>query len=94
MRELVWHNSFRRAFRRRTRDDRGLRERIFDALDQLAVEPFHPQLKTHKLKGQLEGLWACWVDYDCRIIFLFEPDPEGGEDAVVLVDLGYHDEVY
>ena len=58
------------------------------------ADPFQPTLKTHKLKGRLDGLWACTVEYDCRIIFLFAPDPQGGEDAIVLVDLGSHDEVY
>lgn len=94
MRKLFWGESFRRAFKRRTRNDRSLQSRIFDTLDRLTTDPFHPQLRTHKLKGQLEGLWACWVEYDCRIIFLFLPDPEGGEDAIVLVDLGSHEEVY
>lgn len=94
MRKLIWDSSFRRAFRAKTRNDRALQAQIFAALEQLALEPFHPQLRTHKLKGELDGVWACWVEYDCRILFLFEPDPEGTEDAVVLVDLGSHDEVY
>jgi mRNA interferase YafQ len=94
MRKLVWDSSFRRAFRKHTRNVRSLQEQIFDTLEQLAENPFHPRLKTHKLKGDLEGLWACWVEYDCRIIFMIEPDREGMEDAIVLVDLGSHDEVY
>jgi mRNA-degrading endonuclease YafQ of YafQ-DinJ toxin-antitoxin module len=49
---------------------------------------------VHKLRGALEGLWAAWVEYDCRIVFFFEPDPEGPEDMIVLVDLGSHDDVY
>ena len=94
MRKLVWDNSFRRAFRKRTRHNPKLKMQIFQALEQLALDPFHPSLKTHKLKGSLEGLWACWVEYDCRIIFLFERDPEGGEDVILLVDIGSHDEAY
>jgi addiction module RelE/StbE family toxin len=94
MRKLVWDSSFRRAFKKRVRNDRALQARTFEALALLAEEPFHPSLRTHKLKGALEGLWACWVEYDCRIIFLFAPDPEGGEDVIVLVDIGSHDEVY
>ena len=94
MRKLIWDNSFRRAFKRRTRNNHVLRERIFDVLERLVEEPFHPSLKTHKLKGTLEGLWACWVEYDCRIIFFFVPDTDGNEDAIVLVDIGSHDEVY
>lgn len=93
MRKLVWDGSFRRAFKGQTRNDPKLQEQILDALDQLVIDPFHPRLKTHKLKGRLDGLWACWVAYDCRIIFLFETEP-GGEDVIVLVDLGSHDEVY
>ena len=94
MRRLSWHNSIRRAFRRRTRKNPGLQDDILEVIAKLARNPFEPSLKTHKLKGQLEGLWACWVEYDCRIIFLFEPDPKGSEDMIVLVDVGTHDEVY
>ena len=94
MRRLVWHTSFRRAFEWRTRRDPLLQERILDVLTALTENPFEPGLRTHKLRGQLEGLWACWVEYDCRIVFAFEPDPSGGDDLIVLVDIGSHDEVY
>jgi len=63
-------------------------------LDLLALDVFDPQLKTHKLHDQLESLWACSVEYDCRIVFTFEPDPESIEDMIVLIDIGSHDEVY
>ena len=94
MRKLAWHTSFRRAFRRRTRNDAALQDRVFQILARLAQDPFHPTLKTHKLSGQLEGLWACWVEYDCRIVFAFAAEPDTGEEMIVLVDLGTHDEVY
>ena len=94
MRRLAWDTSFRRAFKRRTRNNPSLRDRIFQVLDRLAEDPFHPTLKTHKLSGQLKGLWACWVEYDCRIVFAFEPDPDTGAEMIVLIDLGTHDEVY
>ncbi|MGA9352026.1 MAG: type II toxin-antitoxin system mRNA interferase toxin, RelE/StbE family [Anaerolineae bacterium] len=94
MRRLVWDTSFRRAFKRVTRRNPLLQERILDVLEALAENPFDPGLKTHKLRGQLEGLWACWVEYDCWIVFAFEPDPTGGDDLIVLIDIGFHDEVY
>jgi len=34
------------------------------------------------------------VDYDSRILFMFLPDPETGEEAVLLVSMGTHKEVY
>ena len=58
MRRLVWDASFRRAFKRTTRRPPLLQERILDILAILAENPFEPELKTHKLHGQLEGLWA------------------------------------
>lgn len=94
MRKLSWNASFRRAFKRHTRNNPALRDRIFQVLDTLAEDPFHPILKTHKLSGELKGLWACWVEYDCRIVFAFEPDPNAGQEMIVLIDLGTHDEVY
>lgn len=94
MRKLTWDTSFRRAFKRRTRNNLPLRDRIFQVLEQLAKNPFHPKLKTHKLSGQLSGLCSCWVEYDCRIVFAFEPDRDNGEEMIVLIDLGRHDEVY
>ena len=40
------------------------------------------------------GLWACYVEYDCRIVFTFEKDPDTEKKLIVLVDIGSHDEVY
>ena len=94
MRKLSWDTSFRRAFRRHTRNNPALANRVSQILKELAEDPFYPPLKTHKLSGQLKGLWACWVEYDCRIVFTFEPDPNTGEELIVLIDLGTHDEVY
>ncbi len=34
-------------------------------------DPFSPKLKTHKLIGRLEGLWAFSINYSDRIIFEF-----------------------
>ena len=94
MSSLVWDSSFRRAFKRVVRKNPQLQERIFEILELLVVDPFTPALKAHKLRGQLEGLWACWVEYDCRIIYTFEQDSESDEELIVLVDIGTHDEVY
>jgi addiction module RelE/StbE family toxin len=79
MRKLSWDTSFRRAFKRHVRNNLALQNRILGVLERLAEDPFHPALKTHKLSGQLKGLWACWVEYDCRIVFAFEPIQKQGK---------------
>jgi len=51
--------------------------------------PCNPRLKTHKLVGKLDGLWAFSVGYDYRVVFRFIDAEE-----VLLIDIGTHDEVY
>jgi mRNA interferase YafQ len=92
--KLAWHSSFRRAFKRCTRNQPELQEKIFQTLDRLAADPFQPVLKTHKLSGRLQDLWACSVEYDCRIIFAFTKYPQTDEEIIALINIGSHDEVY
>ena len=58
------------------------------ALRRFAVEPQDPLLRTHKLKGELDGYWAFSVDDDLRVLFRWV-----GDEAC-LVNLGSRDEVY
>jgi mRNA-degrading endonuclease YafQ of YafQ-DinJ toxin-antitoxin module len=60
----------------------------------LTDDPFHPALRTHRLKGDLSGAWACSVEYDIRIVFQFISDPKSGEEVILLIDIGTHEEVY
>jgi addiction module RelE/StbE family toxin len=94
MRTLVFDESFRRALRKRAKKRPDLRAKVTETLSLLEIDPFTPSLKTHKLQGELKGLWACSVEYDCRIIFRFEALDGEEEEAIVLIDIGNHDEVY
>jgi mRNA interferase YafQ len=91
---LVTESKFKRNFKRLIKKNPPLQDRILGILKILADDPFTPSLKSHKLTGQLDGLWACSVAYDCRIIFMFKEDLETKEELIVLVDIGSHDEVY
>ena len=94
MKTQVWNNSFKRAFKRVIKRNPQLGEKIFSVLELLVNAPFSPSLKAHKLRGQLEGLWAGWVESDCRIIYTFEQDNETQEELIVLIDIGTQDELY
>jgi mRNA interferase YafQ len=83
MRLIIWDSSFKRAFKKVIRKNSQLEDKIFQVLELLIADPFVPSLKSHKLKGDLEGLWACWVEYDCRIIYKFEPNPDSDEDNII-----------
>jgi len=61
-------------------------------LDQLSADAGHASLRTHKLRGQLAGKWACSADYDLRVVF--EYAEHDGAQAILLLALGTHEQVY
>ena len=91
---LVFSQSFKRAFKTRIKRQPDLKSKIEAKLRLLADDPYNPILRTRKLKGKLSDAWAFSVEYDCRIIFNFESNPETQEEEINLIDIGTHDEVY
>jgi mRNA-degrading endonuclease YafQ of YafQ-DinJ toxin-antitoxin module len=61
-------------------------------LELLSEDPFHPKLRTHRLKGSLSGTMACSASYDLRIVF--EMVSHEGASSILLLTVGTHDEVY
>ncbi len=79
----------RQTYRKKSPD---LAKDLQAALELLSEDALHPKLKTHKLKGDLEGSRAASVGYDLRIVFQMV-DHEHSE-AILLQTVGTHDEVY
>ena len=94
MRELVLTPRFVRAFRRVTAKNPALQSQIETVLRRMAEDLTDPRLKTHRLSGQLAGLLACSVAYDCRIVFSKQKHLKTGEETLLLVNIGTHEEVY
>ncbi len=94
MRELVLTPRFERAFRRVVRKNPALQPLIEMALRRMGENLEDPRLKTHHLSGQLAGLYACSVAYDCRIVFARQRRPKSEAEDLVLVNVGTHEEVY
>ena len=91
-RVLLQSAAFVRAARRLVKKDPQGAPVFHAALTSLAEDAFQPSLKTHKLKGELAGRWACSVGYDLRIVFRFVQHE--GTEAILLQTVGTHDEVY
>ena len=89
---LLPSTAFVRSARRFTRKHPGIADELRLTLNLLAQDAFHPQLKTHKLKGKLASSWACSGGYDVRVVFQFVKHK--GSDAILLEAVGSHDEVY
>lgn len=90
MSRIAWSPKSIRVFKRIVRQNPQLRPLIEQTLQQLAEDAFHPSLRTHKLTGNLSGIWACSIDYSYRVLFEFVDE----EVTILLLNLGSHDEVY
>jgi len=91
-RELIRSTAFIRAARRYLKKYAQAAEDLEATLLLLSEDAFDPRLKTHRLKGDLDGVWACSAGYDLRI--LFELVQREGAEAILLLTMGTHDEVY
>lgn len=94
MKTITFARSFKRAYKALIRKRPELQPKVEAVLRLLAENSFAPSLQTHKLKGQLAGSWACTVEYDCRIVFDFVENLDSGDEEILLLDIGSHDEVY
>lgn len=91
-RELLRATAFIRALRRILKRRPQVAAEVEATLQMLSDDAFDPRLKTHKLPGDLEGVWACSAGYDLRVLFEFVVHE--GAEAILLVTVGTHDEVY
>ena len=91
-RVLLKSGTFVRTARRLAKKNPPMVDSILEVLNSLESDAFDAPLKTHKLKGELAGSWACSAGYDLRIVFEFV-EHEGAE-AILLQSIGTHDEVY
>ena len=94
MATLNWSSSYKRAFKKAVKNNPAIKDQILNTMSLLQENPFNPKLKSHKLKGILEGAWACSINYEMRIIFKYVIKPVSDETEILLIDLGSHDEVY
>ncbi len=90
--KLIASKSFTRDAKRFLKKNPQFTKNVKMTLSLLESDAFQPQLKTHKLKGNLKNSWACSVGYDLRIVF--EIVRYEKEDTILLQTIGTHDEVY
>jgi len=57
-------------------------------MQRIASDPYASPLRTHRLKGVLEGCLASRLSREYRIVLLLEPE------RIVFLDIGTHDDVY
>ncbi len=75
------------SFVRQFRDlEESLKEEVRQKLVLFRENIRDPSLKTHKLKGRLQGRFSFSVNYRYRIVFCYDDSSK-----VVFLDVGDHD---
>ncbi len=90
MYELVFTQSYTRRAKRFISKHPELTGQYRKTLELLELNPFHPSLRLHKLKGQLSDLHSVSINLSYRITIEFLVKGR----TIIPVDIGPHDHVY
>jgi mRNA-degrading endonuclease YafQ of YafQ-DinJ toxin-antitoxin module len=60
------------------------------AITILEIDPFHPSLRIHKLKGNLEEYFSVSINMEYRIVIDFIVKNR----EIIPIDVGSHNDVY
>ncbi len=88
--KIVITESYGKRVRKFLRKHPEMFDRYRKALSILEVDPFHPSLRLHKLKGNLKEYYSVSINMEYRVVIDFiVVDKE-----IIPIDIGNHDAVY
>jgi mRNA-degrading endonuclease YafQ of YafQ-DinJ toxin-antitoxin module len=87
---LVFPESYIRRARKFLKKHPEINSQYRKTLELLELDPHHPSLRLHSLKGNLSGLSSVSINISCRIVL--ELIIEGYE--IIFINIGKHDQVY
>ncbi|MEA1967315.1 MAG: plasmid stabilization protein [Thermodesulfobacteriota bacterium] len=87
---LIYTNSYIKRASKFVKKHPDLISQYKKALKLLEIEPSHPSLRLHPLKGKLKDLHSVSINISYRITLEFIIIKK----EIILVNVGHHDEVY
>lgn len=79
---------FEKKYLKLAKNNRVLVKKIRNVVKTLKIDPFSPQLKTHKVDAKIgNNVCSSRVSGDIRIIWKFD---ENNEIVILLLDVGGH----
>lgn len=87
---LVFTHSYTRRAAKFIRKHPALLKQYEKTLELMELDPFHPSLRLHKLKGTREELHSVSINISYRITIEFLVEGK----TIIPVNIGTHDEVY
>ena len=88
--KLVFPESYTRRARKFFKRHPDLLEQYGKTLELLEINPQHPSLRLHPLKGRLAGLHSVSINISYRITL----EMVLSDQEIILVNIGSHDDVY
>ena len=88
--KLIYPESYIRRARKFIKRHPELIGQYQKTLELLEINPHHPSLRLHPLKGKLAGLHSISINISYRISLVMVIS----EQEIILVNIGTHDEVY
>jgi len=88
--KLIYTNSYIKLASKFVKKHPDLISQYGKTLKLLEIDPNHPSLRLHPLKGKLKDLYSVSINISYRITLEFFIT----EREIILVNVGHHDEVY
>ncbi len=88
--KLIYTKSYNKKAKKFIRKHPDLLNQYEKTLKLLELNPNHPSLRLHELKGKLKGIYSVSINISYRItleLIITKSD-------IILIDVGPHDQVY
>ena len=90
MYKILYTESYLKRAKKFAQKNSSLLKQYQKTLEILEVNPFHPSLKIHKLKGKLSDLHSVSINISYRITIEFIIQ----DSCIIPINVGKHDDVY
>lgn len=88
--QLIYTQQYTRRASRFIKQHPEMLNQYAKTLALLEINPHHPSLRLHSLNGRLEGLYSVSINLKYRLTL----EMLITEHAIVLINIGDHDQVY
>lgn len=86
---IKYHVKFEKAYKKRIASNLKLKLIVRDKIKLFTLNPKHPLLRNHRLKGDKKDKRAFHITGDIRIVYKQITD-----NLVLFLDIGTHNQVY
>jgi len=88
--KIIYTSSYNRRAKKFFKFHPELINQYKKTLKILEINPKHPSLRLHKIKGKIFELYSVSINMSYRISLEFTVE----KDNIILIDIGKHEEIY